>query len=366
MPEEHKTQPKEAETQTDKLSISQVLDVTVKCFAVFVGAVYVCGFLTVNSHLGKYGVFNLGITDINYLLSGASFTFFIVAHALFGGRGIVLGKGWMIQNIELLTKSIPHPIGAPLAFAHSWVEVTFLHCLSAALFIGVAVDQNQTLLFYSILSIVFLISHTLDISNFDIRRPFAHIIIDSIMKTVAIFAYFLLSSGSLPTLIFMIFVSFSAYINFVLDRFERYRVTMDWVLFSTVYSMIYFLVASMLFGSLVYGNVTRVIGGGQSMSVEIELSASIYDSNGETEMNKLSGEMIFASDSAIYLNADHNVLILPWKNIVWLKSSDLESDGFRHVTDDILNMFDMFPGISDEKIEQMRQKATGETVDSKN
>lgn len=363
MSEESKTQLKETESQTGKLSIPQALDVTVKCFAVFVGAVYICGFLTVNSHLGKYGIFNLGITDINYLLSGASFVFFIVAYALFGGRGIFLGKKWMIEDMELLTKGNPHPVGAPLAFIRSLVDVIFLLCLSAALFVGIAVDQNQTFWFYSVLSIIFLTSYTLDISNFDTKQPLVCIIVDGALKVAAIVAYFLLSSGSLPTQIFIIFLSFSAYINFVLDRFERYRTTMDWLLFSTVYSMVYFLVAAMLFGSVVYGNVIREIGGGQSMNVEIELSASVRGSNGEAKRSNISGEMIFASDSAVYLNTEHNVLILPWKNIVWLKSTDSENGRFRHVIDGILNILDVLPGISDEEIQQMRQRATGKSVD---
>lgn len=244
MTEEGKTQPKE--TQTNKLSIPQALDVTVKCFAVFMGAMYVCGFLTVNSHLGRYGVFNLAITDINYILAGASFTFFIFSYVLFGGRGIVFGKKWMSEDIELLIRKGSPPISAPLAFIHSLIDVPFLHCLSATLFIGIAIDQGQSFWFYCILITISMISYTLDISNFDIKRPFVHIIIDGVLKAVAIITYFLLSSGSLPILIFIIFSLFSFYINFVLDGFERYRVTMDWLFSSTVYSIIYFLLAANL------------------------------------------------------------------------------------------------------------------------
>ncbi len=46
--------------------------------AIFLGTVYLCGFLTLNSHLFKYGVVELGKASTEYLVAGAIFVLYLV------------------------------------------------------------------------------------------------------------------------------------------------------------------------------------------------------------------------------------------------------------------------------------------------
>lgn len=168
--------------------------------------------------------------------------------------------------------------------------------------------------------------------------------------------YFLLSPSLISILILISFGFFSGYINFVLDKFERHDITTDSLSFLSVYSVIFFLSTAISFGALVYGDVRRELGGGKNISVEIGLDKSIYDSMKEIEKEKLSGKLLFSSDTAVYLNTGDKTLVLPWRNVLWLKSSELKDDDSRQILDDILTLLDIIPGISDEKIEEIREK----------
>jgi hypothetical protein len=76
--------------------------------AIFLGTIYLCGFLTLNSHLYKYGVVELGIASTEYLVAGAIFVIYLVVYGLFAGRGMVMSQRWLEEKIEHLKES-----GAP-------------------------------------------------------------------------------------------------------------------------------------------------------------------------------------------------------------------------------------------------------------
>jgi len=190
-----------------------------KLSAVFLGIIYLCGFLTLNSHLYKYGVVELGIASTEYLVAGAIFVLYLAVYGLFAGRSIVLSKHWLGQHIDHLSK-INAPAASPLiAFVHMFIEVAFFHCLSAALFSTFAFGQIESIGFYVVLSLVFVISYGMDTSNWDIRHPFAHLIIDGLLKLIAVFSFFYLSSGMNIYIVFIAFFGYSMYINLVLDSF---------------------------------------------------------------------------------------------------------------------------------------------------
>jgi len=167
-----------------------------KISAVFFGLIYLCGFLTLNSHLYKYGVVELGIASTEYLAAGAVFVLYLTVYGIFAGRSIILSKHWLGQHIDHLKARNAPSISPFIAFVHMFIELAFFHCLSAALFSTFAFGQIESFVFYAVLSLVFIVSYGMDTSNWYVRHPFAHLIIDGLLKLIAVFSFFYLSSGS--------------------------------------------------------------------------------------------------------------------------------------------------------------------------
>ena len=90
--------------------------------AIFLGTIYLCGFLTLNSHLYEYGVVELGIANTEYLVAGAIFALYLVVYGLFAGRGIVMSQRWLGQQIDHLRESGAPAISPLVAFIHLFIE----------------------------------------------------------------------------------------------------------------------------------------------------------------------------------------------------------------------------------------------------
>lgn len=300
-------------------SIQGIIETGGKASALFLGLIYICGFLTLNSHFYKYGIVDIGIASSDYLVAGSIFILYVVTYGLFGGRAIVLMKTWMGQHIDRLVESGSPRIAPLIAFIHSYVELAFFHCLSAAIFSTYAFGQYESFRFYAALSIAFLISYTMDITNFDIKRPFANIIIDLVIKVVAILSFFALSSSFKPILIFISFMLFSFYINMVLDQFERYRVNRDRVIFTIIYSAIFFLGSAVSFGAIVYGDVSKKIGGGKSIPMEIGINREYLGSLAKEYENSILGDVVYTSSENIYLKVKNETIVLPRASVQWMR-----------------------------------------------
>ncbi len=289
-----------------------------KLSAIFFGVIYLCGFLTLNSYLYKYGVVELGIASTEYLVAGAIFVLYLAVYGIFAGRSIILSKHWLRQHIDHL-KARGAPALSPLvAFAHMVVELAFFHCLSAALFSTFAFGQIEGAGFYSSLIVVFIIGYALDISNWDVRHPFAHLIIDGLLKLAAVFSFFYLSSGKNIYIVFAAFFGYSMYINLVLDSFERYRVTKDRIIFNFGYTAIFFLLAAVSFGSTVYGNVSKKIGGGKSLTMTIGLNQNSLENYPAKVKLPIVGEVVYSTTDNIYIMVDEDTLIIPRSSVKWM------------------------------------------------
>jgi len=299
-----------------------------KVSAIFLGIIYLCGFLTLNSHLCKYGVVELGIASTEYLVAGAIFVLYLAVYGIFAGRSIVLSKHWLGQQIDHLKKS-GAPAASPfVAFAHMFIEVAFFHCLSAALFSTFAFGQIESVGFYAALSVVFIISYALDTSNWDVRHPFAHLIIDGLLKIAAIFSFFYLSSGKNIYIVFAAFFGYSMYINLVFDSFERYKVTKDRVIFTLGYTAIFFLLAAVSFGSLVYGNVSKKIGGGKPLEMTIGLKLNSLEGHPNKVESPIVGEVVYSTPDSIYIKIKKDTLIIPRSSVEWMSFQESDDEGW--------------------------------------
>ena len=327
MSEEGKKQTEETESKISGENISRIIDLAVKSSAALLGTVYVCGFFTLNSHLYEHSVVNLGIARADYLTAGASFALFIVTYALLGGRGIVLRKQWLDKERDRLKKRCAPQISALLARIHSFIQLAFLHCLSAAFFSDVAFRPSEISGVSGVLLAAFLISYSLrDISNYAVKRPFAHLIIDSILKLLTIIAFFLLVSSFKPITILITFITFSAYIKLVLDGFERYGITTDRLVYSVAYSGLFFLLAAISFGAVVYGDVSRKLGGGESLSVEIALDRRSVGFMENQIKEVLHGNVVFSTSTEIYVNVEDETIALPRRSVLWMRFPSPEDD----------------------------------------
>jgi hypothetical protein len=295
--------------------------------AIFLGTIYLCGFLTLNSHLYKYGVVELGIASTEYLVAGAIFVLYLVVYGLFAGRGIVMSQRWLEQQIGHLRESGAPAISPLIAFIHLFIEMAFLHCLSAALFSIFAFGQVESAGFYAALSMVFIISYAMDTSNWDTRHPFAHLIIDAALKLFAVFSFFYLSSGNNIYIVFAAFVGYSFYINMVLDSFQRYKLTRERLGFNLVYTAVFFLLAAILFGSGVYGNISKKLGGGKPLEMTIGLQPNSISGYPEKLKLPLVGNVVYSSTDNVYIKIEDNTLVIPRASVQWMMFQESDDSG---------------------------------------
>jgi hypothetical protein len=296
--------------------------------AIFLGTIYLCGFLTLNSHLYKYGVVELGIASTEYLVAGTIFVLYLVVYGLFAGRGIVMSQRWLGQQIDHLRESGAPAISPLVAFIHLFIEMAFLHCLSAALFSVFAFGQVESAGFYAVLSIVFIISYAMDTSNWDIRYPFAHLIIDAVLKLIAVFSFFYLSSGTNIYIVFAAFFGYSFYINMVLDSFQRYRLTRERIGFNLVYTAVFFLLAAISFGSGVYGNISNKLGGGKPLEMTIGLQPNSIGGFPEELKLPIVGNVVYSSADNMYIKIEKTTLVIPRSSVQWMRFQEADDSGF--------------------------------------
>lgn len=275
-----------------------------KISALLLGLIYICGFLVLNSHFHRYGISDLGLTNSNYLIAGALFILYIATYALFGGRSIVQLKKWMAEKIEYLPKNRFHTINSFIAFIHSNIELVFFHCISAAMFTLYAFENNEAIGFYIALALAFLIDYPLVIFKFDIKYPVMYLLIDIIIKVSAIIVFFILSSSSKLTLIFFLFAIFSLYINFVIDQFERYKITRERIIFTIVYSFIFFLGSSVAFG------------------INKQTIGNLSENYGDSILRNV----FYLSNENIYYIEKNETIVLPRSAILWMKFPQKENN----------------------------------------
>jgi hypothetical protein len=298
-----------------------------KISAIIFGALYLCGFLTLNSHLYKFGVVELGIASTEYLVAGATFVLYLVVYGIFAGRSIVLSKHWLGQHIDHLKENGAPAISPFIAFIHMLVEQAFFLCMSAALFSLFAFGGSESANFYAVLVGILFISYALDTSNWDVRHPFAHLIIDGVLKIAAVLSFFYLSSGPNIYIVFAAFFGYSFYINLVLDSFERYRITKDRIVFSIGYTVIFLLLAAVSFGSGVYGQVSKKIGGGAPVDMIIGLSSKALEKYPGEIGNPIIGKVVYSSSAKIYINIEKDTLVIPQSSVQWMKFQKTDNDG---------------------------------------
>jgi hypothetical protein len=241
-------------------------------YALVVGALYVSGFLVLNSNLAKSGVLDVEFVDARYFLASAGFAFYLVCFYFFAGRAVLFTPKWLREDLARLNNDGAKPVWSFVVFVHSNINSGFFCCLSAALFTSVAIDSAESALFYAALSGCFLISYTFDVTNLDLRFPKCWEAVGIITKSIAIYTFFIHGGAGVMLFVFFSYAAIFAFINFVLDSFARYKHTADRLTFTGIYAIFMLLSTAIAYGTLFYGQVTTKLGGARPQTVWLGLS----------------------------------------------------------------------------------------------
>lgn len=337
--EDSPTSNQKSKTNTNIItSIQSSIEITAKIFALFATLIYVCGILALNAHFYQYGIVDLGLASSDYLVVGSLFILYIATYAVFGGRSVILGPSWLKNQIDLLNDARPRKINSIVAFTESILNAVFLHCLSAAFFSLYAFGNYESFLFYSVLIIAFIIKYPLDTFGINLKYPFFSLIIDIVIRSVAIWVFFYYAQSMQLIHVFLAFLGFSFYINFVLDGFDRYEINRDRIIFTIVYSVIFFLGSAVYFGAAIYGDMSKKIGGGQNTPIEISASENIIKSLGMEQNKTLHGDAIYISNDNIYIEFENSTYVFPKQSVNWIKFKNNEEKNLTSVVKNILDI----------------------------
>lgn len=236
--------------------------------AIFLAGVYVAGFLVLNAHLSKRGVFDLGLANSRYLIAGINFVVFLVFWYLFAGRAIISIEKGISEEIKSAIE---------LGLSRRWhfvirinffIGLVFFTCISAAFFSITLLGSLETIIFFIYLSF-FLLIICIWGELFE-HNPRVKKLFKLITGTVAIVIFFItIDIFSMTMIVFLHFFFISGYVILVLFLFERFGIIKDQLKSEMISLAIFVLFSSVSFGWLHYENIKSYFGGGQPQEVEI-------------------------------------------------------------------------------------------------
>ena len=227
-----------------------------------------------NAHLGKRGVFDFGLANSRYLITGAHFVVFLAFWYLSAGRAIIFLEKWGSKEIESAAELRLSRFWYSVIFINSLIGFVFSACISAAFFSITLLGNLETITFGIYLLSLLPIVYTWNFLNLDFRYPRAKKVLKFITGTAAIIIFFItIDICSTTMTVFFHFLLISASVNLTLFSFERSGITFSIIsdrLTSEMISLVIFvLLTSVLFGWFHYENIKSYLGGGQLREVEI-------------------------------------------------------------------------------------------------
>jgi hypothetical protein len=298
-------------------------------YAVVVSALYVFGFLVLNSNLAKRGILDVEFVEARYFLAGINFAFFVLCFYLFAGRTSIFTPRWLNEEYESTNRDVTKPPWKYVAVFQSYVAVIFSCCLSSALFISIAISNRETLFFYTALGGAFVVLNTFDVNNLDLKFPRAYVAVTICAKLAAILAFFLYQlalflyqgDGLLIAVFFTYLVMFLLIYRIVQDFTRRNR-TADSMVFSGLYTIVILISIAIAFGTLFYGRVTLVLGGAKPQAVSISLSTEARKALPAfippAERQRLEGMLIHQTTSHTYIEMSGRTVRLRTADVVAL------------------------------------------------
>lgn len=217
-------------------------------YAVLAGALYVLGFLVLNSNLAKNGIVDYEFVDARYILSGAVFAFFLMCFYLFAGRTVVHTPRWLGEDIKLYQSLGLSPKWNTVVFIHSQVNAAFACCLSAGLFNLTAFGDRESAFFFAILAGAFMLLYWFDTTDRDLTNPRIHLVVSLVIRLIAVVAFFANPESGMLGMTLVLTLALFFFINLTLDAITRHGATKDRLSFFGVYSLVTLMTVAIAFG----------------------------------------------------------------------------------------------------------------------
>jgi hypothetical protein len=103
--------------------------------------------------------------------------------------------------------------------------------------------------------------------------------------------------------------------------------TKERLAFNLVYTAIFFLLAAISFGSGVYGNISKKIGGGKPIEMTIGMQPNSLSDYPEELKSPIVGDVVYSSTDNVYINIQDNTLIIPRSSVQWMKFQESGDGG---------------------------------------
>lgn len=114
----------------------------------------------------------------------------------------------------------------------------------------------------------------------------------------------------------------------VLDSFQRYKLTREKVGFDLVYTAVFFLLAAISFGSGVYGNISKKLGGGKPIEMTIGLQPNSIGGFPDELKLPIVGSVVYSSSDNMYIKIEKTTLVIPRSSVQWMRFQESDDSGF--------------------------------------
>jgi hypothetical protein len=221
---------------------------------------------------------------------------------------------WLSEDLEHINRDRRSGFWSLVVLINSFVNVAFMCCLSAAMYTSVALWQLETFFFYAALSVSFVISYTMDVTNLDIRYPRANELVQMAIRLWAIIVFFAAPDNWTLVGVFAIYLGTSLYINLVLDSFQRRRITSDRIAFSTVHTVFVLLSTALAYGATYFGSVSSKLGGGRPQDAIVTVTPQtrnlIPESVPLTAAGGFTARLVYQTDKYLFVSFADSTLRL--------------------------------------------------------
>ena len=236
--------------------------------SVAVTAVYIVGFLVLNAHLSKHGIFDLELANWRYVIAGVHFVVFLLFWGGIAGLATIGQEQMASAEIKFMANRGLGPAWHVVIVIKSFVRILSGTCISAFLYsLMVLGDHKETLrsidYLLPIFAILILVTFVCRKSKF----PRLYQVTNLVATMAPIHVFFkMISVESMTMIVFVLFLTMSlaAKLIFYLFMLESKMYTTK--IFIPIFSLVLF---SVSFGLLQYYQIPTAFGGGQSHIVEI-------------------------------------------------------------------------------------------------
>ena len=285
---------------------------------------YIFGFLVVNAYLSQYHIYDIEFGNVRYLYSGVAFIIYLVVSYLPAGLVVVSiigdidsGKCSYIKHQGIDYGLV---IFVLIIIFESYVRIAFLACFGAAVFASItSISKINSWYFGSVIA-AFIIN-CLFILNLEDRYPKICKLTKIIIMIPSVFIFF---NTMINFNLFMILISSFLifwYLNVVSKLIEEKgtsNILTGNTITPTVLIVLYFTIT---FGTVLYGDIPRHLGGGQPFYADIHIregSASLF-SDRKTSTFLTGVKIIHTTDKHVFIDENGEIIRIPDYSIVGMK-----------------------------------------------